>query len=50
MRPAATTDRWRQVIADRGNSLADGVAGLKLILRPTSAWKRRRSPSSCAAP
>ena len=34
MRPAATTDRWRQVIADRGNSLADGVAGLKLIFAP----------------
>jgi ATP-dependent helicase/nuclease subunit B len=34
MRPAATTDRWRQVIADRGDSLAGGIAGLKLIFAP----------------
>src|SRR5262245_29720146 len=34
MRPAATTDRWRQVIADRRDSLAVGIAGLKLIPAP----------------
>ncbi len=34
MRPAATTDRWREVIADRGDRLAVGIAGLKLILAP----------------
>jgi ATP-dependent helicase/nuclease subunit B len=34
MRPAATTDRWRQVIADRHASLAEGIDGLKLIFAP----------------
>ena len=34
MRPAATTDRWRQVVAAHRDSIAEGVAGMRLIAAP----------------
>jgi ATP-dependent helicase/nuclease subunit B len=34
MRPAATTDRWRQVVAAHRDTIVEGIAGLRLIAAP----------------
>ena len=34
MRPAATTDRWRQVVDQHRDRIAAGVAGMRLIAAP----------------